>query len=219
MNTIFSTDTFRTLFDALPSPVFVVDGDVTVHDFNAAAGEFFLCHMADLGRLSYPVQTDLNVAGVSPDRWPALFCRDSFIGKAVKEAVQRCRVVRRHTKLEAHREGCRAELETGIQCCPFQNGTRTLVLLVFEKMRQSGERKGVIQICCVCHRVLNGSQALAQLQACAKACTGVEFSHGLCSQCYQVEMAKVDAYVSGQPAVRLVENDDCTGNDMRRSCR
>jgi hypothetical protein len=218
MNTIFSTDTFKSMFDALPLPVFVVDGDVMVHDYNAAAAGFLLRHEADLGGLSYPVQTDLTVAVVAAVRWRALFCRDAFIGKAVKEAFQGQRVVRRYTRLDAHREGYRTELETRIKCCPFQNGAHTQVLLVFEEMRQCGDRKGIIQVCCVCHRIINEKQALAQLEAYAKKCTGVEFSHGLCSQCYQVEMAKVNAYTFGKPAIRLVENDDCVGNDMRRNC-
>ena len=196
MNSISCTDTFRSLFDALPLPVFVVDGDVMVHDFNAAAGEFLLRHMADPGGLRYPVQTDLAANEMPAVRWRALFCRDAFIGKAVKEAVMGNRVVRRYTQLEAHREGFRTELETVIQCCPFQNGDRKQVLLIFEKMHPFDKRKGVIQICCVCHRVIHARQALARLEAYAKACTGVEFSHGLCSQCYQGEMAKVEAYLN-----------------------
>jgi hypothetical protein len=219
MNTIFSSDIFKSIFDALPLPVFILDGDVRVHDFNAAAAEFLFRHLTQFGGLSYPVQTDLATDGKPKMKWYSLFCRDSFIAKAVKEAVQGRSVVRRYTKLEAHREGYRGKLETRINCCPFQNGARTQVLLVFEEMRQRGDRKGVIKVCCVCHRIINEKQALARLDAYAKDCTGVEFSHGLCPQCYQVEMAKVNAYSFGEPPIRLVENDDRVGNDMHRNCR
>jgi hypothetical protein len=217
MNTIFSTDTFRSMFDALPLPVFVVDGDVMVHDYNAAAAGFLLRHVADLGGLYYPVQTDPTVVGLSAVRWRALFCRDAFIGKAVKEAVQGHRVVRRYTRLDAHREGYRTRIETGIQCCPFQNGTRTQVLLVFQEMRQPGERKGVIQICSVCHRIINAKQTLAQLEAYAKEYSGVEFSHGLCPKCYQAEMAKVEAYAFGKPVVHPMKSHGCVEHDRRKS--
>lgn len=219
MNTIYCTDTFRAMFEAFPSPVFVVDGDVMVHDFNTAAAEFLLLHRDNLSRLSSPVENDWTATDMPAVRWHGLFCQDSFIGTAVKEAVQGHHVVRRYTRLESHREGCRTELETRIKCCPFQNGANTQVLLVFEEMRQLDDRKGVIQVCCVCHRIINENNALAQLEGYAKECTGVEFSHGLCEQCYQVEMAKVKAYTVGKPAIRLVENDDCVGNDMRRNCR
>lgn len=191
MNTIFSTDTFRSMFAALPLPVFVVDGDVIIRDYNFAAAEFLLRHMADLGGLSYPVQTDPNVTGVSAGCWRALFCRDAFICKAVEEAVEGHRVVRQYTRLEAHGEGFRTELETRIHCCPYQTGAQTQVMLVFEGMPRLGERKSVIQICSVCHRIINPTQALAQLEVYSKEGAGVEFSHGLCPQCYQVEMAKV----------------------------
>ena len=203
MNTFFSTDTFKSIFDALPLPLFIVDGDVMVHDFNAAAAEFLFCHLAQFNGLSYPVQTDLAANEKSKLQWYSLFCRDSFIGKAVKEAIQGSSVVRRYTKLEAHREGYRAELETKIQCCPFQNGARTQVLLVFEETPQPGDQKGVIKICSVCHRVINSEQAIAQLEVYAKECTGVEFSHGLCPYCFQAEMAKVNAYDFGESTIHL----------------
>jgi len=219
MNTIFCTDTFKSMFDALPLPVFVLDGDVMVHDFNAAAAAFLFRHLTHFGGLSYPVQTDLAANGKSKVQWCSLFCRDSFIGKAVKEAVQGRSAVRRSTKLAYHRKGYRAELESRIQCCPFQNGTRTQVLLVFEETRQIGDQKGVIQLCSVCHRVINAKQTVAQLEAYAKECTGVDFSHGLCPRCYQAEMAKVKAYGFGKSTIRMEGNDGCTGDGMQRSCR
>ncbi|BBO67910.1 hypothetical protein DSCA_18400 [Desulfosarcina alkanivorans] len=76
------------------------------------------------------------------------------------------------------------------------------------------EKKGVIQICCVCHRLINAKQALAQLEGYAKDCTGVEFSHGLCPKCYQEEMAKVEAFACGTPTIRVLKDDSCVKNKM-----
>jgi hypothetical protein len=219
MNTSYSADTFKAMFDALPLPVFVVDRHVLVHDFNTAAAAFLLRHMADLDGNSYPVQADLNVAGVSPVWWRALFSRDAFIGKAVAEAVEGHCVVRRYTKLEDQRKGYRAELETRIQCCPFRDEGQTLVLLSFEAVRQAAQRKEVIRVCCVCHKLIDATQVLGQLEACARECSGVDFSHGLCPRCYRVEMAKAEAVSAGKSPIRIVKNADCADHDRHRHCR
>lgn len=192
VNSIYTTDTFRSMFDALPSPVFVVDGDVMVHDYNTAAAEFLFRHMAAPSELSYHVHNDLPCIEVPVGFWRTLFCRDSIIGRSVKEAFQGSRIVRRLTKLESLQEGSRSKLETRITCSPFHNGTGTQVFLVFEDMRKTDDMNGVIRICCVCHKIIDEKEALTQLEAYAKEYTGVKFSHGLCPKCFSLEIAKIE---------------------------
>lgn len=199
VNSIYTTDTFRSMFDALPSPVFVVDGDVMVHDYNTAAAEFLFRHMAALSGLSYHVHNDLPCNEVPAEFWRTLFCRDPIIGKSVKEAFQGSCIVQRFTKLKIHQEGVRAKLETRITCSPFHNGSGTQVLLVFEEMCKTADMKGVIHICSVCHQIIDKKKALTQLQAYAKEYTGVEFSHGLCPKCFRLEMAKIEEYAVEKP--------------------
>ena len=79
-NNIYTTDTFRSMFDALPAPVFVVDGDVKVHDYNKAAAEFLFLHMAAPSGLGYHVHNDLPCNEVPAGFWRTLLYRDSFIG-------------------------------------------------------------------------------------------------------------------------------------------
>ena len=199
VNSIYTTDTFRSMFDALPAPVFVVDGDVMVHDYNTAAAEFLFRHMAAPSEFSYHVHNDLPCIEVPARFWRTLFCRAPIIGKSVKEAFQGSRIVRRLTKLESHQEGSRLKLETRITCSPFPNGTGTQVLLVFEEMRKTDDMNGVIHICSVCHQIIDEKKALVQLEAYAKEYSGVTFSHGLCPKCFRLEMAKIEEYAGEKP--------------------
>lgn len=199
VNNIYTTDTFRSMFDALPAPVFVVDGDVKVHDYNKAAAESLFLHMAALSGLSYHVHNDLPCNEVPARFWRTFLYRDSFIGKSVKEAFQGNRIVRRFTKLDSHQEGFRTKLATRITCSPFHTGAGTQVLLVFEEMRKTDDMKGVIHICSVCHQIIDEKKTLTQLEAYAKEYTGVEFSHGLCPKCFRLEMAKIEEYAVEKP--------------------
>ena len=56
------------------------------------------------------------------------------------------------------------------------------------------DRKNVIRICSVCHRIIDKRETLARIEACAKECSGVKFSHGLCPTCFKLEMAKIKTY-------------------------
>ena len=199
VNSIYTTDTFRSMFDALPSPVFVVDGDVMVHDYNTAAAEFLFRHMAAPSELSYHVHNDLPCIEVPARFWRTLFGRAPIIGKSVKEAFQRSRIVRRLTKLDSPREGSRSKLETRITCSPFPNGAGTQVMLIFEEVRKIDDMNGVIHICSVCHQIIDEKKALVQLEAYAKEYSGVKFSHGLCPKCFRLEMAKIEEYAVEKP--------------------
>jgi len=199
VKSINAADTFRSMFNALPSPVFVVDGDVTVHDYNTAAAEFLFRHMAATSGLSYRVHNDLLCNEVSAGLWRTIFCRDSIIGKSVKEAFQGRGIVRCFTKLDSHQEGIRKKLETWITCSPFHNGAGTQVLLIIEEMCKTDDMKGVIHICSVCHQIIDVKKALTQLEAYAKEYTGVKFSHGLCPKCFRLEMAKIEEYAVEKP--------------------
>jgi hypothetical protein len=96
-------------------------------------------------------------------------------------------------------EGSRSKLETRITCSSFPNGAGTQVLLVFENMRKTNDVNGVIRICCVCHKIIDEKKALAQLEASGKEYSGVKFSHGLCSKCFRLEMAKIEEYAVEKP--------------------
>ena len=81
----------------------------------------------------------------------------------------------------------------------FHNGAGPQVLLVFEEMRKRDDMNGVIRICCVCHKIIDEKEALAQLESSAKEYSGVKFSHGLCPKCFRLEMAKIEEYAVEKP--------------------
>jgi hypothetical protein len=63
-----------------------------------------------------------------------------------------------------------------------------------QRVIAGNDRKNVIRICSVCHRIIDKQEALARIEACAKEYSGMKFSHGLCPTCFQLEMVKIEAY-------------------------
>jgi PAS domain-containing protein len=125
----------RVLFDAMPLPVFVVDDDVCIFDYNAAAGRL-------LGKgkrliLRHRGGEVLNCihAAETPEgcgRAPA--CRDCVVRKSVRAASRGRRVTRQRVQMELVRNGKIILLDLQVTCQPFNYGQSSYILLVLEGM-------------------------------------------------------------------------------------
>lgn len=123
----------RVLFDAMPLPVFVVDEDVCIFDYNAAAARL-------LGKgkrliLRHRGGEVLNCihAAETPEgcgRAPA--CRKCVVRKSVRAAARGRRVTRQRVQMELVRNGKTTPLDLRITCQPFNYGQSSYILLVFE---------------------------------------------------------------------------------------
>ena len=123
----------RVLFDAMPLPVFVVDEDVCIFDYNAAAARF-------LGKgkrliLRHRGGEVLNCihAAETPEgcgRAPA--CRKCVVRKSVRAAARGRQVTRQRVQMELVRNGKTTPLDLRITCQPFNYGQSSYILLVFE---------------------------------------------------------------------------------------
>jgi hypothetical protein len=66
--------------------------------------------------------------------------------------------------------------------------------------REVHQLKQVIPICCQCHKIDAGQASWQRLETYIKQQTGSRFSHGICPQCLEAELEKLDA----EPVPQLV---------------
>lgn len=199
INLIYTTSPFNAMFNAMPAPVFMVDGEVRIHHLNTAATEFLFRHMlSPYGSMMDSPNHRLN-SEIKKDRWRMVFRRDACVVTAVENAIQGGDINRHSTTLDIHPEGFRTELEASIVYSPFNVGARTYVLLIFENRQPVDTLNGVIHICSVCHKVIDEKKTLTRLEAYAREYEGVVFSHGLCPECFKSEMINVEAFPVDEP--------------------
>jgi hypothetical protein len=113
----------------------------------------------------------------------------------VAEAFKGDRILRRRTKLDIIRDGHKTELYALITCSPFRYRDRPHVLLVIEDLSIIAELKRMIPICSVCRQVQDEKESWSRIEVYFKKQWDVDFSHGLCPRCYQIEMAKLKRYM------------------------
>jgi hypothetical protein len=184
-------DILRSVFDAIPSLIFVVDDDVRIHEYNAAAAELLLIKRSFvLKRRGGEVLNCLHAADVPEGCGRAPKCKDCVIRNSVTEALQGNRVVRRRKKLEILQAGNKIEIYALITASPFYYQDKPLALLVIEDISEIAELQRLIPICSICKRVRDDKESWSRLESYFKDHWDVDFTHGYCPKCFKNEMAK-----------------------------
>jgi transcriptional regulator with PAS, ATPase and Fis domain len=183
----------RVVFDALPSLVFVVDQDVRIQEYNAAANDLLMAERklalkSRAGQIFHCIHSIEAVEGCG--RSPS--CDDCAIRNSVNEAFRGIRVVRRRAKIELIRDENIIEIYVLVTTSPFYFKERSRVLLVIEETREINELYRMISICSVCGRVQDDKESWMRVEAYFKKSWDVDFSHGYCPDCFKNEMDKIE---------------------------
>jgi PAS domain-containing protein len=186
-------DMVRTILDALPSLIFVVDEDVRIQDYNAAAEEFVSAERAAILRQRGGDVLHCVHARDVPEgcgRGPS--CERCVVRGSVVEAFKGKRVVRRRTRMEIHRGEENREIYALVTASPFRHQERALVLLVIEDISEIAELRRLIPICSVCKKVRDEQESWSRVETYFMQHWDVYFSHGLCPECYQKEIERIE---------------------------
>jgi hypothetical protein len=182
----------RAVFDALPSLVLVVDEDVRIEEYNAAAGELLAAdRQSTLKRRAGGILHCVHSFDVPEGCGRAPFCADCIIRESVTQASQGRRVVRRRTRMELLRGKTITELYVLVTASPFEYQGRSLVLLAIEDISELADLYRMIPICSICGKVRDDQESWMRIEAYFKDRWDVDFSHSLCPDCLQAEMHKV----------------------------
>jgi len=123
----------RVLFDAMPMPVFVVDKDVSVLEYNQAAARLIESEKAAiLNRYGGDVWQCLHAAEKLEGCGQAAACKNCVVRESVRAAAAGRRVTRRWAEMDLMLKGKPAKMNLRVSCQPFKYGKNSLVLLVLE---------------------------------------------------------------------------------------
>jgi len=128
-------DFHETVFDAIPSPVFIVDRELCIVDFNAAAAA--LCDPSVFDAL-HPRAGDALQCVVAEYHacGQRAACVNCAIRNSVIDALQGDRVSRRSMRAHLRRNGSTVETDLLITTAPFRDGDTPLALLIVENLTE-----------------------------------------------------------------------------------
>lgn len=123
----------RQLLDAIPSYVFLVDRDVTILDYNAAAGAFLgIGRRRILRHRGGDVLHCLHSRDVTAGCGRGPFCQTCLVRGAVNEAFAGQRCVRRQVRMELSSGRRVKKLDVLLTASPFNYKGHERVVLILE---------------------------------------------------------------------------------------
>jgi hypothetical protein len=196
MNETEKRDMLMAAFNALPSLVLVVDEDVRIQDYNTAASELLMAERKTvLKRRAGEILHCIHSTDVPEGCGNAPSCKNCVVRNSVMEAFQGKRVVRHRARIELLREEKKIEIYALISAAPFSFQDRPLVLLVIEDISEIAELYRMIPICSVCRKVRDDKESWMALESYFKNNWDVDFTHGLCPDCYAIEREKLKSFI------------------------
>ena len=180
-------DTYcRTILNAIPLAIFVVDEDVRIHDLNNAAATIFgLNKTAVLQRRGGEVLQCLHRHDVPEGCGRGEYCRSCVIRNSVTASLQGQAITRKRTKFVLLQESTKKEVELLITASPLVMDEKPLTLLIIEDISEITTLRDIIPICMNCKKIRDDQEYWHNVETYFRDHIGVDFSHGICPSCLQ----------------------------------
>lgn len=185
----------RAVLDANPSLMFVLDEDVRILEFNRAASQFLSAGREQVLRQRGGEALHCLHSTETPEGCGhAPHCQTCVVRNSVKESFRGQSVVRRKAKMELLSGGKARDLYVLVTTSPFRFGRQPLALLVIEDITELEEIRGIIPICSKCKKIRDDQQYWAELESYFKEHMDLDFTHGLCPECFQDLMEELKRF-------------------------
>lgn len=183
---MLEADYLRSVFDAVPSPAFVVDRDVRILDANRAASLF----MGDqpekfLRQRAGDVLRCLQAAEAPNGCGTGEACTDCLVRNSVKQAMDGYEAVRQRTAMQLVEGNGISELHLLVTASPFRYEGARYVLLIMEDITELTLLRHILPICSACKKIRNDEDYWEQVESYMSKRIDVSFSHSLCPECAQ----------------------------------
>lgn len=175
---------YRAILDAIPIPVFVVDGDVRIRDLNDVAVSF--CGQrkdAIYRQRGGEVMHCIHSLDVPEGCGRAPFCQNCVIRGSVTACLQGKKVSRKRVRMEFVEGLSRKPMDLLITASPMPDSGEPLALLMIEDVTELLSLRALIPICMKCKKIRDDEEYWHEVEAYFHDRTGVDFSHGICPAC------------------------------------
>jgi PAS domain-containing protein len=181
---LFEDDIFlRNTFNAVPFPMMVVDDDVRILLWNAAALNLMGSEEL-LQQRGGEVLHCIHSKDVEEGCGHGPHCKTCVVRNSVNEASKGNKVYRKKTIMERTIRGKVMETPLLVTTSPFLYKNRSLTLLIVEDIHELMEIGGLLPICAGCKKIRSDDNQWQDIEGyIQKHIVDVDFSHGLCPDC------------------------------------
>jgi len=186
MNTDFprGESFYRSIVDAVPMPVLVVTEDMEIVDCNVAAEEMLGESRRGILRMRGGEVLDcIHACEVPGGCGRSDGCRHCALRRAVQDAADGRKVVRRKARMDLVDEESPRQLHLLVTVAPLDEGSHDHFLLILEDIQELMELQSILPMCAGCHKIRDDDDYWSSVESYFKERLDVDFSHGLCPDC------------------------------------
>jgi hypothetical protein len=194
---------FKAILDAIPSPVFVVDSDVRIIEFNEAAAPLLGQNPSVALHLRGGEALKCLHASDSEEgcgRGPS--CGECVIRNSVAHTFGGRKISRRTTRMDLVRNAVTREIYVLVTTSPFVYEDKSYALLILEDISELMDLRKVIPMCASCKRIRDDQEYWDHVENYFKKQLDIDFSHGICPEC--VKKLYPDLYVKLPPREKVM---------------
>lgn len=174
----------RSILDALPSAVFVVDSNFNIFDMNPAAAELFGIESdVELYRLCGEIMHCMYAAVAKDGCGTSEHCPDCVVRNSVENCRKGKKTSRKKYKMKIKKNGKLSDVYMLITASPLAYENDQLVLLVIEDISEVILLKDLIPICSNCKKIRNDENYWEAVTDYLNKTADIEFTHGICPEC------------------------------------
>lgn len=174
----------RRLLDAVPLAILVVDEELRILDFNAAAALMVNGEMrAIIRRRGGEALQCIHSTDVPGGCGKGPFCQDCIIRDSVTAAIRKQELTRREGRVELVVGAATREIQMLVTAAPFALEGQTRAMLILEDVSGMVPLRGLLPMCSRCKNIRDDQQHWHSLEDYLSQHANIQFTHGLCPEC------------------------------------
>lgn len=182
------TDFLYTLFNAIPSAVFIVDSDARILHVNTAATEMFSGNTSFHMKRGGDALNCLHSREVPEGCGKAEACEECTLRSSVIEAISGGKVYRKKAIVTQNINGMTRDSHFLVTTSPFQYQGRGYSLLILEDVSELLQLRSLIPVCAWCRKIRTDENYWQNVEEYLQRHFDMSFSHGICEECYEKKL-------------------------------
>ncbi|MBI4962145.1 MAG: PAS domain-containing protein [Desulfomonile tiedjei] len=177
-------DFVKSVLDAMPSPIFIVDDDLRIMAANESAARMLsddpaLVIRTRAGEVLGCVHSTDSIEGCGR----AEKCRECIVRNSVHLSLNGRQVIRNRATMERVTADGVSIIHLLVTAAPLDYQGEKLVVLVLEDISELTELRAILPICSNCKKIRNEDEYWENVENYLKEHLDVDLSHGLCPDC------------------------------------